>query len=192
VLPLEDGGYQYCAALVGAKGIVLLQPQVQRSERFSWSVFSDEIATAELDFGRVALSTSDDSIYPEHFRRIAAAGAEVVCVPVAPLEAWELQTGLLERSAENHINLLAAAQPSDLGNSLSTLLPTDFTVMTEWHDRDFDGLLSQPVLQRCPDQAGVFFTEVAPANAANKVVSANTDLLANRPWELCAAITHGG
>jgi hypothetical protein len=113
---------------------------------------------------------------------------EVALLPLSPLEDWELQTGLLERSAENRINLLVAPDCSDHGVGFITSLQTDFTVMTEWAERPFDGLLSQPQWHRCPADPGVSLYPVRPANAANKVVSRNTDLLADRPWQLVGAI----
>lgn len=188
VLPCDDG-YQYCAVLISADGLSLKQPQIHRSERHQWSVLADTVQTRELPFGRVALVCSDDSFYPETFRLLAMAGVEVAAVPLAPLEAWELETGLLERSAENRVNLLVATQASALGNSFATALQTDFTVMTEWKERAFDGLLSQPIWHRATAQTTCLAVTLFPANAANKVVSKNTDLLTNRPWQLSDAIT---
>jgi predicted amidohydrolase len=184
------GGYQYCAVLVGADGPVLVQPQVHPSERFAFSELADGFESVDLPCGRVAVLTSDDSIYPETFRLLAMAGVEVALLPLSPLEDWELNTGLLERSAENRINLLVAPDTTAHGPGFITALQTDFTVMTEWHERAFDGLLSQPEWHRNEERAAVFQAVVRPANAANKVVSRSTDLLAGRPWALCDAIVH--
>ena len=158
------------------------------SKRFSWSELADGFGSIELPFGRLAVITTDDSIYPESFRLLAMDGVEVASVPLSPLEDWELQTGLLERSAENRINLLVATDVADHGQAFATELQTDFTVMTEWSERAFDGLLSQPIWHRCPVEAGITTVTLRPANAAHKVVSQNTDLLANRPWDLAQAI----
>jgi predicted amidohydrolase len=184
-----QGDYQYCAVLIGASGLVHVQPQVHASERFAFSVAADEFTVCELPVGRVAVVTSDDSIYPETFRLLALAGVEVAAVPLSPLEDWELSTGLLERSAENRINLLVAPDTQAHGPGFITTLQTDFTVMTEWQERTFDGLLSQPEWYRCEDGPGINLHKIRPANAAHKVVSRNTDLLVNRPWDLAAAIT---
>ena len=116
-------------------------------------------------------------------------GVEVVALPLAPLEAWELSTGLLERSAENRINLVVAPDSAALGPAFSTCLQTDFTVMTQWHERSFDGLLSQPELTQYAARPGVYPCRLRPANAANKVVSHRTDLLTDRPWQIAGAIT---
>jgi predicted amidohydrolase len=186
---LDSGSYQHCAVVLGSEGIVHLQPQVHPSERYGFSAPCDRFEVVQLPFARVAIVSSDDSFYPETFRLLAMAGAEVVAVPLAPLEDWELQTGLLERSAENRINLLVAPDSTEHGAGFITALQSDFTVMTEWQERPFDGLLSQPEWHRCDQSPGVMIKTIYPANAANKVVSRNTDLLTNRPWQLSAAIT---
>ena len=188
LLPAEGFPYQHCAVLIDRAGLVHQQAQVHPSRRFAASAPGEGFAAAELPFGRVAVVTGDDSIYPETFRLLALAGVEVAVVPLSPLEDWELATGLLERSAENRINLLVAPDTLAHGAGFVTSLQTEFTVLTEWKERPFDGLLSQPEWYRCPSQAGVFLHTVRPANAAHKVVSRNTDLLADRPWRVAGAI----
>ena len=188
VLPGDGGGWQHCAVVISAQGLIHRQGQVHTSSRFAWTQLADEFASIELPFGRLAVMTSDDSIYPESFRLLAMAGVEVASVPLSPLEDWELRTGLLERSAENRINLLVAVDSVEFGQAFATELQTDFTVMTDWVEREFDGLLSQPVWHRCSGEPGISLVVLRPANAAHKVVSQNTDLLANRPWDLAQAI----
>lgn len=185
----DDGLNRYCAVIIGTDGILFSQGQVHRSERFAWSAPVAGFENIELPFGRVAAVTSDDSLYPETFRLLAMAGVDTAVVSLEPLEAWELRTGLLERSAENRINLLAAAISSPLGRGLATALQRDFTVLTPWNERPFDGLLSQPELYRMESGQQLLAVTLYPAAAENKEVSRNTDLVANRPWKLCAAIT---
>ena len=183
-----DGEMRYCAVLVDSSGVVLEQAQVHASRRHAFSRPAERFEVLDTPHGRLAVVTSDDSIYPESFRLLAMAGAEVALVPLSPLEHWELSTGLLERSAENRINLLVAPDTATRGPGFITSLQTDFTVMTEWQERPFDGLLSQPEWFRSSGEPGVFTATVRPANAANKVVSLNTDLLTDRPWNLSAVI----
>ncbi len=183
-----DGEMRYCAVLIDSSGLVLEQPQVHASRRHAFSRLAGQFDVVDTPHGRLAVLTSDDSIYPESFRLLAMAGAEVALVPLSPLEDWELATGLLERSAENRINLLVAPDTASRGPGFITSLQSDFTVMTEWQDRAFDGLLSQPEWYRSNGEPGVHCATVRPANAANKVVSLNTDLLTDRPWNLSAAI----
>jgi len=175
---------QLCAVLIGYAGIVLQQGQLHRSERYEWSALSDQVEVAGLGFSRVAMLTSDDACLPESFRLAALTGADTVIVPALPQEAWELSTGLLERSAENRVNLLVAAQPGLIGRSFATSLTRDFTVMTPWEEREFDGLLSQPPVTMADGYAGITHVKIHPQCAENKVVSRGTDLLAGRPWQL--------
>ena len=180
--------YRHSAVLINSSGLVHEQPQVHASQRFAGSALAGAFTAAELPCGRVAVITSDDSIYPETFRLLALAGVEIAVVPLSPLEDWELATGLLERSAENRINLLVAPDTLAYGAGFVTALQTDFTVLTEWQERPFDGLLSQPEWFVCPAEPGISVHIIRPANAANKVVSRNTDLLADRPWRIAGAI----
>ncbi len=188
VLADEQGQPQHTAVLVGADGVCLRQGQIHRSERFSWSSLANSVSTLELSFGRLGLCLSDDSIYPETFRLMAMAGVEIASVPLQPLESWELSTGLLERAAENRINLLVASASSDLGKPFAAVLQHDFTVMTPWQERPFDGLLSQPEYHPVPAQDTCMTITLHPSAAANKEVSRNTNLLRNRPWDLSAVI----
>jgi len=179
---------QLCAVLIGASGICLQQGQLHATERHRWSQLANQLETFDCGFSRVALLTSDDACYPEAFRLAALAGADTVIVPAQPLERWELDTGLLERSAENRVNLLVAVQPSALGCSMATSLTRDFTVLTPWQEREFDGLLSQPPVFVAEAAPGITHLEIHPRFAENKVVSRGTDLLAGRPWQLLEPI----
>ena len=166
---LDNGGYQHCAIVVGAAGLLHVQPQVHASKRYAFSEPGSCFTACDLPFGRVAVLTSDDTIYPETFRLLALAGVEVAALPLAPLEHWELKTGLLERSAENRINVLVAPDTREYGAAFITALQTDFTVLTEWQERPFDGLLSQPQWHICPVAPGVYLETIRPANAANRM-----------------------
>jgi hypothetical protein len=70
-----------------------------------------------------------------------------------------------------------------------TTLEADFTVMTPWKNRAFDGLLSFPIMKRADTAGNVLRATVHPERAHNRVVSRRTDLVAGRPWQLAAAIT---
>lgn len=188
VLTDEQGQPQHTAVLVGTDGVCLRQGQIHHSERFAWSALSNTVQTVDLTFGRLGLCLSDDSIYPETFRLMAMAGVEIASVPLQPLEVWELSTGLLERAAENRINLLVASASGDLGQAFAAVLQHDFTVMTPWQERPFDGLLSQPEYHPLAAQNTCMNINLHPSAAANKEVSRNTNLLRNRPWDLSSVI----
>jgi hypothetical protein len=117
--------------------------------------------------------------------RIAAmAGADVAALPLEVQEPWELSLGLPERSAENRICLAAASRR---GGLLATL-EEDFTLMTPWPTRTFDGNLTRPIVTRT-DAGRLCQATLHPARAANKSVSHRTHLIDGRPWQLVGAIT---
>ena len=182
-------GHALVAVLVARDGVCLRQPLLHASARHDWSQPGRGLETLALPDAHVAVLCGDDALYPELGRLLAMRGVDLLLVPCAPLEAWELRTGLVERAAENRINLVAACQPGPLGTSLVCALQKDFTVMTPWAERPFDGLLSQPMLTRAATHPGVTLATVHPANAANKVVSRGTDLVRGRAWWLAAPIT---
>jgi nitrilase len=177
---MVDGGD---TVLVSRDGVLLAQAPIHTTGRYGASR-ADGFGSIETPLGRIALVAGDDGIFPEAFRLLAMTGAEIAIAPVTPLEPWELRTGLLERSAENRVNLLAPAAGSEMG--FMTGLQEDFTVLTQWKTRPFDGLLSQPILTRATSP--LTMATLFPACAANKVVSRNTDLLAGRPWKLAGAL----
>jgi len=175
----EAGGRRsLVAALFGADGIVLEQPLLHRSRRYDWSDTADSIAALDTPHGRVAVINGEDAIFPETFRLLAFDRVSTVLVPAAAIETWEAATGIVERAAENRINVVFASP----GNSLIASLQKDFTIMTEWADREFDGLLSCPEVLR--SGGGVLEALVHPRAAGNKECSSNTHLVASRPWEL--------
>lgn len=189
VVEAAEQGYALVAVLVDAKGVCLRQPLLQHSARYGWSKLADTINTLQLPDAHVALLSGDDAIYPEVSRLLAMRGVDLLLLPCAPQEAWELRTGLVERAAENRINLVAACQPGAMGSSLICALQKDFTVLTPWESRPFDGLLSQPMLTRALPTPGVTLATVHPANAANKVVSRGTDMVRGRAWWLSGVIS---
>lgn len=189
IVEAQAEGFALVAVLLDASGVRLRQPLLHHSQRHGWSRRGDAIESLVLDDAHVAVLSGDDAIYPELGRLLAMRGVDLLLVPCAPQEPWELRTGLVERAAENRINLVAACQPGPCGSSLVCALQKDFTVMTPWAERAFDGLLSQPILTRAAPHAGLTLASVYPANAANKVVSLGTDLVRGRAWWLVDALT---
>jgi nitrilase len=171
------------SVLVDGSGEVLRQKPLHDTKRFGLSR-ADRFETCVTPYGRIALVAGDDGIFPEAFRLLAMMGAEIAIAPVSPLEPWELKTGLLERAAENRLNLLAPAAGPEMGFAAS--LQEEFTILTQWTSRPFDGLLSHPILTRATTP--LTHVTLYPAAAANKLVSHKTDLLAGRPWALVEVI----
>lgn len=144
------------------------------------------LVTVDLGWGRLAMVDGVDSIYPEVFRVAALRDVDVVAVPVTTAEGWELALGLPERAAENRLNVVAAT-PVHQEAAVFALSP-DFTLWTAWQG-PFTGRISHPVVTTVPAGQAAGRADVAPAQAANRLVSRQTDLVDGRPWRLVHALT---
>ncbi|NWF70494.1 MAG: carbon-nitrogen hydrolase family protein [Chloroflexi bacterium] len=186
-----DGGYAHVGLLIGRDGLRARQPQLHRSARHAaWvNVLGDYLQVQQLPFGRLALIVGDDALYPETFRLAALQNAEIAAVPTHLLEKWELETGLRERSAENRLCLVVASRPTAFGASALMTLHADFTLMTPWKTRPFDGNISTPLVTAAAHAPGLTHAAIHPANAQNRFVSHRTDVVDGRPWYLTQAIT---
>ena len=149
------------------------------------------IEVADTPFGRIAALGDRDLIYPETMRLAALCGVSTVLVPASPLEDWECRTGIVERAAENRVNIVLASRAPGIRGSLIAVLQKDFTIMTEWREREFDGLLSAPEVLRADGSGGILLGTIHPRAAANKECSRNTHLLASRPWTLLEPLVRG-
>ncbi|BCJ76737.1 hypothetical protein CS0771_62810 [Catellatospora sp. IY07-71] len=143
------------------------------------------LVTVDLAWGRLAMMAGGDSIYPELFRVAALRDVDVVAVTVETAETWELALGLPERAAENRLNVVAAT-PVHQEAAVFALSP-DFTLWTAWQG-PFTGRISHPVVTAVPAGQAAGRADVAPAQAANRLVSRQTDLVDGRPWRLVHAL----
>lgn len=174
--------YQHVAVLIGPEGRVLAQPQLHRAERHQWAQLGDELTVVDLPWGRCALLTGDDSVYPELVKVLALQGVHLLLLPFDCQESWENNFGLLSRAAENRMCLVASSRATPSGSGLVCSLEREFTIMTPWHTREFDGHINYPITTHQCD--AVTRAVIHPAAAANKLMSMNTDLLLQRPWHL--------
>jgi len=172
-------------ALISKNGALLRQQQLH-SDSVSSRV--DSVQTIDTEFGRLAVLTDKDIIYPETVRLAALQSVSTVLVPADLEEDWEGRTGVVERAAENRVNIVLASQGAGDRASVIASLQKDFTIMTEWENRPFDGLLSCPVVERAPDGDSILVMEIHPLAASNKECSRNTHLLASRPWQMLQPI----
>jgi predicted amidohydrolase len=173
------------AVLIGNNGAILRQRQLHSG---SQCASSDSVQFVDTDFGRLAVLTDKDIIYPETIRLAALQSVSTVLVPAALQEEWEGRTGVIERAAENRVNIVLASQGCGDRASVIASLQKDFTIMTEWKNRPFDGLLSCPEFERASDGNSILTKEIHPLAASNKECSRNTHLLDARPWRMLQAI----
>ncbi len=183
------GGFQHLGILLTGQGLLHRQPQLHRAGRHPWvDTLGDRLRFTDLPWGRLAIVVGNDSIYPETFRLAALQNVEVVGVPTTLLERWEMQTGLLERAAENRMNLVVASRPGAAGTSAVIAITEDFTLWTEWQ-RPFEGNINYPHVTRATAQPGLTCAQIHPAAAANRTISHRTNVVEGRPWRLAGAIT---
>jgi len=175
-------GFQHVAVLTGPQGRLASQPQLHRAERHRWAQLGDELKFFDLPWGRCALLTGDDSVYPELVKVLALQGVHMLLLPFDCQESWENNFGLLSRAAENRMCVVASSRATPSGSGLVCSLESEFTIMTEWHSREFDGNINYPITTHQHD--AVTRAVIHPAAAANKLMSMNTDLLLQRPWHL--------
>ncbi|WP_067831797.1 nitrilase-related carbon-nitrogen hydrolase [Actinomadura kijaniata] len=182
VTSVRDGD-SHLGCLVSAHGLVDTQRQLHRSARHAaWATrLGDGLEVFGLPWGRLAIVVGDDALYPETARLAAVADADVLAVPFTPREPWETRLGLLERAAENRLNVVAAGGDAGLVLALSG----DFTLWTAW-EGPFTGRISHPLVTRA--DGPVTLAPVHPARAVNRLVSKNTDLVAGRPWRAVASL----
>ena len=183
VLPVADG-HGVVAVLVGESGLRAQQSQLHACARFPWATQGEELSLVDLPWGRLALIAGDDAVYPELVKVAALRGAHVMAVPLQLQESWEEKFGLRSRAAENRICVLASSRSLRGRAGLIADLEREFTLMTEWHQRRFDGYINAPlVTSQAPGEA-VTVASIQPVSACDKLLSERTDLLLDRPWRL--------
>jgi predicted amidohydrolase len=180
----SENGPQHVGVLINKEGIIFRQPQLHKVARHSWATLGNEINCFDLPWGRVAILTGDDAIYPEVAKVAALKGAHVLLVPFNIQERWEVEFGLPSRAAENRVCVVACTRPKEFGTGLIASLERDFTILTEWKERKFDGFINHPLITQQDRNAPQTIATIHPKAASNKLMSANTDLLQDRPWFL--------
>jgi len=176
--------YSLAAVLVTGAGVLASQRQLHACERHGWSVPGDELALVDLPWGRLALICGEDSVYPELVKVAALGGAHVMAVPLALQEPWEERYGLRSRAAENRVCVVASSYPLAGRGGLIADLEREFTLMTPWPTRPFDGFINAPLVTAQRSDTPVTVADIHPAAACNKLMSERTDLLLDRPWRL--------
>lgn len=179
-------GDVHAGLVLSADGVVLRQPQLHACARHAWATaYGDGLAVVDLPWGRLALVVGDDALYPETFRLAALQDVDVVAVPFTVQAATDLDPLLLERAAENRLNVAVASRRGAHGGGALFPLSTDFTLWAPGRG-PFAGIISRPEPVRA---AGAVETAtLRPACATNRFVSKGTDVVDGRPWDLAAAL----
>lgn len=179
-------GDSHVGLVLAADRVVLRQPQLHACARTPWATtLGDGLAVADLPWGRLALVVGDDALYPETFRLAALQDVDVVAVPFTTQTAADLDPMLLERAAENRLNVAVASSRGAHGGGALFPLSADFTLWAP-NRGPFSGIISRPdpVLAA----GAVEVATLRPAQAVNRFVSKGTDLVDGRPWELAQVL----
>lgn len=182
IVEQEGQDFYHTAVLLGADGIELAQRQLHRTQRHGGISLGQALIIHTLPWGKVALLTGDDPNHPEIVRVAALRGVHALIAPIAVQEECEVSLGLRSRAAENRINVVACSAPTPFGQGVIAALEEEFTLMTPWEHREFDGNINLPLQTLQRGQAT--YGNIVPIAATNKVMSENTDLLRQRPWRL--------
>ena len=127
----------------------------------------------------------DDALYPETFRLAALKDADVVAVPFTTATRHDLDPLLLERAAENRLNLAVASWRGEPGSGMLVPLSSDFTLWAPGRG-PFTGVISRPEPVLAVDT--VTRAVLRPECATNRFVTKGTDLVDGRPWALAAPL----
>lgn len=183
-------GVYHSGMLLNHSGVVAEQLQVHKSSRYNnIDNLGGSFEPVITKFGKIGLVVGEDSLYPETFRLLALGGAELFLVSMHAMEPWEQELGLVERCAENRVALVAASRPSLMGGGFFAELQEDFTLLTNWKHRAFDGNINTPLVFKTARHRGVFTRKLRLSNSQNKVLSGSTHLLNSRPRALISALT---
>ncbi|WP_428821026.1 nitrilase-related carbon-nitrogen hydrolase [Microbulbifer sp. MCCC 1A16149] len=189
IIERGESGWQHTGVLLDGGGRRMAQPQIHRCP-LGLRPAGRELQVVDLSWGRVAILVGNDSLYPELARMAALAGAHCLLAPLSPEAAGragclrDLPLLFSARAAENRV-CLASSALSGRGGMLASL-EREFTLMTPWPERRFDGNINKPLVTL---QAGeVTIGSLHPQAAANKMISANTHLLRSRAHQSTARL----
>lgn len=186
-----DASGAHVGAVVSARGVELVQPQLHRSARHgdlpeAQVAQEAPVVVHDAPWGRLAVVVGDDALYPETFRLAALADADVVAVPFTVAEEHDVDLMLLERAAENRLNLaVASRRHAEHGGGVLIPLSGDFTLWGAW-ENPFAGVISRP--EPVHAAASVDIAVLRPVCATNRMVSRGTDLVDGRPWQLAGPL----
>lgn len=184
-LPMSQGeGIGLFAVLVGESGLLASQGQLHSGARFDGLQQAESFECIDLPWGRLALLTAEDMRHPEMAKLAAIKGAHLLAVPGRDLEPWEAALALPSRAAENRICLIYSNLAAKNCAGMIADLPQDFTLMTPWAEREFDGYINQPLITLQQPGQNITSGRVNLPAANNKLMSEQTDLILDRPWRL--------
>jgi hypothetical protein len=133
--------------------------------------------------GRIGLMVGYDGLFPEVARALALREAEIVAYPATWRVPWEPALTAVERAAENHLHLVAAARPDSPVQRGSLLVAVDrFPTQPHWW------LRSPQPCEIAPGDGQFLTGSLATSHARDKTIFYNTNLVAHRRPTLYASL----
>jgi predicted amidohydrolase len=173
--------FRHSGFLIGPKGRVLGEyHQVHLTRSMArWAAPGEEFQVWNTPIGRMGMMLGYDGVFPETATALARMGADVILYPTSWRLDWEVEKGLLERAAENHVSVVSCTRWDSPVHRGSLIIPATKT------PRRFDGDLNPVRPVEVPPGYETWVTvSIDPGRSRSKVISLNTDLLASRKPEL--------
>jgi predicted amidohydrolase len=171
-----DAAFHSTAYLLGPAGVLgrYQQAHVWPADR-AWATAGDDYPVFATPHGRIGLMVGYDGLFPEVARVLALREADIVAYPTTWRVPWEPALTAVERAAENHVHVVAAARPDSPVQRGSLLVPVDrFPTQPHWW------LRSPRPSEIAPGDAQFLTGSLATSHARDKTIFYNTNLVAHR------------
>lgn len=181
----RDGDRYYNTGyLVGPDESVRSYRQVHVHRDDAWAFPGSGFEVFSTPFGMLGIMVGYDGVFPESARVLARMGADIIAWPTTWRQAWEPQLGARERSAENHVALVAAARPDSAYEAGSVILapsPPDRFGQ--------DGTVNQPDRWDAPvGNHEILVATIDLRGARDKRLMGRTDLLMDSRPDFCGPL----
>ncbi|MEV0132748.1 carbon-nitrogen hydrolase family protein [Dactylosporangium sp. NPDC050688] len=180
----DTGRLGNCAVLIGPdqEPTWYRQVHVHPDDR-GWADPGDGFVIVDLPFGRVGLLVGYDLAFPESARVLTLMGADLIACPTSWRHAWESRLVAPERSAENHVAVVAAARADSACAEPSTILsvPVDYRFPVT-------GEVNMPERRDAPGTGAGVVATIDLRASRDKLLMRRTDLLADRQPGLYGAL----
>jgi predicted amidohydrolase len=169
-------GFYHTVFMVGPRGVAGRYRQTHRwPDDRVWAAAGEDYPVFATPLGRIGLMVGYDGLFPEVPRLLTLGGAEIIAYPTTWRVAWEPRLAVLERAAENHVHLVAAARPDAPVRRGSMLVPVDrYPTDPHWWVR------SPQASEIAPGNDQFLTVGLCTSYANDKTIFYNTDLIAHR------------
>jgi predicted amidohydrolase len=163
-----DGALVNTAVLIGPDGVLGSYRQAHVDPAMGWAAPGDGFPVFDLPFGRIGLLLGEDLFYPEAARVLARKGVDCIACPATWRSDWHHALMLTERSAENHVTIVAAGRADSPAPAPGSIVTT-------------------PTVYRFPETMEVNNPDRFAAPGVTGIFTARIDLSANRDKRLMAS-----